>query len=150
MTVSLLLSSITGAIADLSIQDVTIKDHDGIAASWVSTPNVLYPNPEGFITNFRVEYDTLLRGDAPLWVLYTLNYRFLGTQLGDLATLPVAYTAMIEKVARVAAALIMEDAPYSGKVEMEVASIVVGARVDPAGNQFHGADIALNVKEMQN
>lgn len=151
MSVSLLLTSITDAISQLSISGVTIRDYDGITGSWKSTANVLYPNPEGFITNFSVTYPTVLRGAAaPADVRYTLNYRFLGTQLGDIGGMAKAYADMVDKVALVAAKMIETDAPYSGRVEMQLAGVTIGARTDPAGNVYHGADIALNVMEMQN
>jgi hypothetical protein len=148
----MLFSSVTAAIKNLTISGVTIKDYNGIAASWQSTPNVLYPNPEGFMTNFSLNYPTINRGaGAMVDISYDLNYRFLGTQVGNLGSLPVAYGDMVNKVLLIISALISEDAPYSGKVEMEVVPpISFGARADPAGNMYHGADITVRITEMQN
>lgn len=151
MSVSLLLPDITDAIHDLDISGVEIVDFDGIAVSWKSKANVLYPNPEGFVTNFNPEWLTLLQGnDAPLDVSYTLNYRFLGTQIGDLSNMAKAYALMVNQVVNILNTLLGTDRPYSGKVQMSVGSVTFGARTDPAGSVFHGADIALNVVEMQN
>ncbi len=151
MTITLQLASITDAIKDLSITGVTVKDYDGIAASWQSQPNVLYPNPEGFITEFSLDYKSLPRGaSADVDISYTLNYRFLGTLVGDLSHMPQAYGEMIDKVADILEVLITNHAPYAGTVDLEVGNISVGARSDPAGNIYHGADIALLVTEMQN
>ena len=152
MSVSLLLPDITAAIASIVISGVTIKDYDGIAANWQSTARVLYPNPEGFITDFAPEYFTLMRGaSAPMDAVYTLNYRYLDTAIGDLANLPYSYGQMIDKVMVIVAKLLETDTPYSGRVEMELKAIQsVGAKADPAGNMYHGADIALLIREMQN
>jgi hypothetical protein len=151
MTISLLLPSVAGAIANLTATGVTFKNYNGVVASWQSQPNVLYPNPEGFITGFVVTNLSFPRGASEQCdISYTLNYRFLGTQIGDLANLPAEYGAMIDKLMLVLAALITAHAPYSGAVDMTVGDISVGARSDPAGNLYHGADIALNITEMQN
>jgi len=151
VTISLLLSNITNAIANISITGVTVKDADEIAGSWQSLPNVLYPNPEGFITNFTLEYPTMLRGaNADVDVSYTLNYRFLSSAIGDLGNLPKQYGDLVAKVSSILEAMMSNDMPYSGLVEMEVGGITIGARADPVGNMYNGADIALNVTEMQN
>lgn len=153
MSVSLYLQSITNAIAAISISGVTVKDSDEIVASWAGTPNILYPNPndDGFITNFRIQYDSIMQGaDAPMTIGYTLNYRFLGTQIGDLATFPAEYANIVSKVAVIVNALITVPAPYSGRVELTIGGVTVGAKADPVGNMYHGADFALNITEMQN
>ena len=151
MSISLNLSNITAAIKNISVTGVTIKDYSGIAASWQSLPNVLYPNPEGFITNFTLDYQTVLRGGtAPVDVSYTLNYRYLGPEIGDLSQMPKEYSEMIVDLVLILNAMITTDAPYAGTVEMEVSTVLVGARSDPVGNVYHGADIALNITEMQN
>ena len=151
MTISSLLTDITNAIEALSINGVTIKDIDQISAQWKSQPNVLYPNPEGFLTNFTLEYQSFTRGaSSQVDIKYTLNYRFLGVEIGDLSNMPAAYSQMVDKVILIINAMITATAPYSGRVDMELAGVSFGARVDPAGNGFHGADIALNITEMQN
>lgn len=151
MAVSLKLTDIVDDIESLVIEGVTVVSLDGISASWAGKPFVLYPNPEGFITNFSLEFPSVLQGgNSPVDILYTLNYRFLSTQVGDMATLPVAYTKMVDKLTAVLNKLIETDSPYNGTVEMVVSGVTVGAREDPAGNMYDGADIALRIKEMQN
>ncbi len=152
MTISLNLANIANSIAAISIFGVTVKDKDEIVANWTSLPNVLYPKPDGWITEFSLEYDTVLRGtNAPITVIYTLNYRFLGVQSGDLSIFPIAYSSLIDKLILIINAMMAVDSPYSGKVEMELAGPVnIGPLSDPTGNMFFGADIALNIREMQN
>jgi hypothetical protein len=151
MAISSLLTTVTGAIDDLSISGVTIKNYDGIVANWASTPNVLYPNPENFLTNFSVDYQSFLHGaSAQVNFNYTLNYRFLGTQVGNLGNFPIAYGAMVDKVILIIAAIVTNHSYADGKASVELGPVTFGAREDPAGNMYHGADIALNVTEMQN
>lgn len=151
MTISSLLANITDAIAGISVTGVTIRDKDELAGSFIAKPNTLYPNPEGFITDFGLEYESFTRGASALVnIRYTLNYRFIGTAVGDLGTMGAAYSDMLNKVVLIINAMITATAPYDGKVDMELGAVTVGAREDPAGNVYHGADIPLKISEMQN
>lgn len=151
MTISSLLSNITDAIATISVSGVTIRDKDELTGSFVAKPNTLFPNPEGFITDFSLDYESFTRGASALVnINYTLNYRFIGTAIGDLGTMGAAYNDMINKVVLIINAMISTTAPYDGKVDMELRGVTIGAREDPAGNVYHGADIALRISEMQN
>ena len=99
MTISSLLTTITNDIAGLSITGVTMKDYDEIVSSWKATPNVFYPNPENFITNFRIDYQSFQHGaSAQVNFSYTLNYRFLGTQVGNLGNMATAYKDVVDKL----------------------------------------------------
>jgi len=119
MTISSLLTTVTGDIANLSISGVKIVNYNGIVASWIAQPNVLYPNPENFITNFRVEYQSFLHGaSAQVNFNYTLNYRFLGTQLGNLSNFPVAYSAVVDKYLLILAAIVTNHSAASGKADL--------------------------------
>lgn len=151
MTISTLFATVTDFIENLTITGVTIKDFDELSPSWVSTPNILYPNPEGFLTDLRLEYQSFPHGaDAKVNILYTLNYRFLGTQIGVGASLLTGYAAMVSKVILIINAIVTNHTAGSGAVEIELGGVTFGAREDPSGNGFHGADIAINVMEMQN
>lgn len=151
MTVSLNLANVANAIAAISISGVTVKDKDEIVGSWTPLPNVLYPRPDGWITNFRIEYVSIEQGaNAKMNILYTLNYRFLGVQAGDLSIFPAAYSALVDKLILIVNAIVALDAPYSGSVQLEISGVEIGPRTDPAGNNFFGADFAVNIMEMQN
>jgi hypothetical protein len=151
MTVSLYLASIADAISQISISGVTVKDKDQIAGSWVSAPNVLYPKPDGWITGFGLEFATVLQGAlAPMDISYTLNYRFLGTQVGDIATFPIQYSDLIDKFIVIVNTIIANPAPYSGRVEMILGNVDIGPKQDPVGNNYFGVDFALRIKEVQN
>lgn len=151
MTFSLSLAGVADAISSITISGVTVKDKDQLSGTWLSLPNVLYPNPDNWITNFAIRYDALMQGAAaPATITYTLNYRFLGVQVGDIGAFPVSYSALVDKVIAIINAIEAVYAPYTGKVEMILGGVSIGARTDPAGNNYFGADIALNISEMQN
>ena len=153
MTISTLFTSITDAISNISIAGITVLDYDEIASNFQMKPYVLYPNPaeNGFVTNFGVSYNSFDQGANGLTdISYTLHYRFLATQIGDMLSFTKAYGYMLDGLVKIINALITTDAPYSGRVDMQLASVSVGARTDPSGIGFHGADIALKITEMQN
>jgi hypothetical protein len=151
MTTSLYLANIADAISNISVSGVTVKDKDQIVGDWKSIPNVLYPNPDGWITDFSIRFDTVLQGSsAPATVFYTLNYRFLGVQIGDISVFPVSYSGLVEKIILIINAIIATPSPYSGLVEMKIGNVSLGARTDPAGNNYFGADLAFIISEMQN
>lgn len=151
MTVSLNLANVANAISSLNISGVTVKDKDEVVGTWTSLPNVLYPKPDEWITNFSIRYDSVMQGvTAPMTIFYTLNYRFLGVRAGDISIFPVAYSDLVEKIITIVNAIIGLHAPYSGRVQLKIAGVSIGPRTDPAGNNFFGADFALSVEEMQN
>jgi hypothetical protein len=153
MAISLHLKDIADAISAISITGVTVKDVNQLSGSWVSLPNVLYPNIDGpWVTDFSLDYKAFVRGvSAPVNPSYTLHYRFLGVAVGDLAILPAAYNDLIDKVILIINAIMGEDDPYSGGVNMELDDISdLHPLPDPAGNMFYGCDFALRVEEIQN
>lgn len=151
MTVSLYLANIANSISQIAITGVTVKDKDEMAGAYTGTPNVLYPRPEDWISNFRIQFDTVMQGaTAPMTIFYTLNYRFLGTAIGDISTFPIGYSDLVDKLVLILNALIAVPAPYSGKVELIVSGVTIRPLPDPAGNMYFGADIALDISEMQN
>ena len=151
MAISSLLTTVTSAIESISISGVTVRDYDGVVVNWVSTPNVLYPNPDNFLTNFSLEYKSFTHGaSAQVDFSYTLNYTFLGTQVGNIGNFPTAYKDLVDKVVLIINAIVTNHSAASGDASIELGAVAFSALNDPAGNQYHGANIAINVTEMQN
>lgn len=149
MTITLYLSQVTSDIAALNVPGITFIDYDGIVSSWKAKANVFYPNQEGFITDFKAEWQSFEKGaGAAVDILYTLHYRFLGVQIGDSSTVITAYPDMVNNMTEIIETLLETDRPYSGRVDMSVSEMTFGVRADPVGNMYYGADIALNVREM--
>lgn len=151
MTVSLNLANVAGAISNISVSGVTVKNKDEVAGSWTSKPNVLFPNPENWVTGFSMTWDALLQSaEAPMTISYTLNYRFLGVAVGDISAMPVSYSALVDKLILIINAIISTPAPYSGRIEMKIGDVSIGPKIDPAGNNYYGADFSVSISEQQN
>lgn len=151
MSFSCHIVDIANAISNISISGVTVKDKDEVVASWLEQPNVLYPLPEAWINDFGVRFDAITRGAAaPSTVNYRLTYRFLGTQVGDLSTFPQGYSNVVDKLVLIVNAFMTLDSPYSGGMDLKIDSVSIGPRIDPAGNNYFGADISLLIEEQQN
>ncbi len=149
MTFTLQLATITSAIAGLTISGVTIKDTNLIAESWKSLPAVLYPNPnaDGFITGFNIEYEKYISDLlSPITASYDLHYRYLDSQIGDMANFSAAYGQVATRLATILNALV-EAANDVADIDIKVGEVSIGNKQDPAGNQYHGADFALNIVE---
>jgi len=154
MSYTLRMSDIVSAISQLNIPNVSIKNLEQIASSWTSTNKVLYPNPnqDGFITGFTMEWERDIADNITLrQASYTLNYRYLGTQIGDLSNFSKAYGDVAADLAVITNALVNAAQSILGSTQGQVTlgSISIGNKQDPAGNQFHGADFAINVIETQ-
>jgi hypothetical protein len=153
MAFSLQLANIVDAIAAVSISGVTVKDVDQVAGSFLGQSSILYPNIDGpFVTDFSLDYQVIGRGaNAAVNVFYTLNYRYLYVQVGDIAILPKAYNDVFTKLIAVLNAFAGLSNPYSGAVIMEIAAVTdLHPLPDPVGNMFYGFNIALRVEEIQN
>jgi hypothetical protein len=147
----LYLAYIADAIAAISISGVTVKDKDQIVGTWISSPGVLFPNPENWITDFGVEFASLLQGvEAPINVSYTLNYRYLGSIVGDISSFPSAYSALVDKLVLIINAMLAVSSPYSGRINMVLGPVDIGPKEDLQGDTYFGADIALRIEELQN
>ena len=153
MTIACKLSEIADAISGISISGVTVLDRNQVVPAWPLTANVLYPKPDGLVSDIVPTYVSLSHDSgAQIDLTYTLTYRFLGVRVASDGTFQaVNYSDLIDKAILIVNAMIAVHAPYSGKVDMTFGGISnVGALTDPAGNLSYGCDITLNITEQQN
>jgi|SRR5262245_13422905 len=147
------IDEICNSISEISVDGITFKDKNDVAASWIGQANIFYPNPNqgNFITNFNLEYDSVLQGaSAPMTISYTLNYVFLYVQIGDLSGFTPSFSEIVTRAQTLIEAIVDNPAPYSGQIEMKAGAMSVGPVQDPVGNFYHGAEFSLNIVEMQN
>lgn len=149
---SMQADTIATSIAGLSVPGVTIKDLDGIPeeAQARDCP-LLYPKPDGFMSNLRVERDSFGAGsEARKTVRYTLNYAYLHAPVGEGRGLFDVYAAMVGNTLAILDALLADDA-LNGAVDITPGSVVrFGLVNDPAGGWFHGCVLGLDVVEFVN
>ena len=144
MAISCQLATVADSISKLSISGITIRDIDALSTSWQGLPNVLYPKPDGFVTNIQVESVELTRSKYDLH--YTLNYRYLYVALGSDAVLFAGYATFIANIILIVNAIITNH-NVTGAIDLTLGGVTVGPMQDPAGNMYHGADIQINVME---
>lgn len=152
MTVSLALATVADSISKISITGVTVKDANELSASWKALPNVLYPRPDGFVTNFRFKVDSYgINGAEKGTFTYTLTYRFLGTAVGNAGTFGTAYNDALSKIIAIVNAVVADDTITGATKDFRLGTVTnIGPLPDPAGNVFHGADITFLVEEFVN
>lgn len=147
------LSTVTDSISQLDVAGVKILDIDEINAEIQERDcPVLLPEVANFMGDVVVERDS--SGDPSIAlkrITYTLNYVFLYTRAGAtrLAELE-KYGDMCEKVGLILDAIIAND-DITGAVDMwPVAVTEFGPVPDPAGNNFLGCRIQVQILEFIN
>ena len=149
---TLAISTICDSISSLSVSGLTIKDLNEIpeAVTGRDCP-VIYPKPDGFVTNFEMVRDSFGGGStAKMTVTYDLTYRLLGAPLASGRGLFDSYSLMVEKVYAFIDAVLAIDT-MAGLVDITPADTTAfGPVSDPAGGMFHGADVILHVMEFAN
>jgi hypothetical protein len=143
--VSIPISTITAAIAGLTISGVTVLDTNALRDAMVDIDlPCLAPRPYSFVNLQPVERDTFgAAAVARKTVLFSLNYRYfhapVGQGLGEYETFPGFLTNLFA----LADALIAADA-LGGTVDMNLASMPdLGVVQDGANTNFWGADVEI-------
>jgi len=144
--------TIADSISKLSITGINIRDLDKIPAVVRNRDcPILYPRPDGFISGF--EPDRITTGDgssAKMDVRYTLTYTFLESPIGSDRGLFGVYPSFVANVAKILDAILLND-KITGAVDIRAVDVgAFGPVADPAGNAFHGCDIAIEILEFVN
>jgi hypothetical protein len=150
MTIQLNLVLVADSISKLSIPGVTIKDVDQIAENTTVLTPILYPRPNGYLSNFRATDGRTFgsMGTEQLTITYDLTYRYLHAPIGGgLGGLFNVYGGLITNVATIAKAILMNDV-ITGAVDVQLKDVAsIGPVSDPAGNVYHGCDLVLHIRE---
>lgn len=147
---ALALTTITNSIAALSVSGVTLKDIDEIPETATGLGPVIYPKPDGFVTDFTVERNSFGGGStAKMTATYNLTYRFCHSPVGSGRFLEF-YDDMVTKAFLFLDAVIAVDV-MTGLIDLQVDdTLSFGPVMDPSGAVFHGCDIVLRVMEFIN
>lgn len=148
MTITSTIATVADSISNLSISGVTIKDIDQIPDSARMLTPLLIPQPNNFITDLQVSFETFgSNGSAKINTTYTLNYVFLFCEVGSGLGSFAAFSGLIGKLQDILVAINSNDA-ITGAVDMKIGSIGnIGVITDPAGNEFWGLEFSLRVLE---
>lgn len=144
------LSTVTAHIAGLTISGVNVKDIDDLADSYtVRDCPVMFPFSwsDGTITR-----DSQGPGSAGLKTLvYRITYLYLHQPVGATRFLSGAMPGIAANLAAIYTALETNDAPGSATVDMRLIGFSpVGEYADPAGNQYLGCELTLEIMEYVN
>jgi hypothetical protein len=143
------LTTITNAIAGLTISGVTIRDMHDIPNAVAEYP-ILYPEPVNFIADLSVTRMAQITAATSWNVEYTLTYTFMFAPLGSGRGMDL-FSPMLTKAMVVVDAIIAAVAGVSGAVTCYLVGIATpGPMSDPSGNQFFGTQIRLRIMEMIN
>src|SRR3990172_10312405 len=136
---TLAISTICDSISSLSVSGLTIKDLNEIpeAITGRDCP-VIYPKPDGFVTNFEMVRNSFGGGStAMMTVTYDLTYRLLGAPLASGRGLFDSYSMMVEKVYAFIDAILMIDT-MDGLIDIVPADATAfGPATHPAAPIFH-------------
>ena len=149
MTIDINLEDVASAIAALSIAGVTVRDIDSIPVNAKMMIPVLYPVPNGFVTDLTWSRETFgTESVHAMNLTYVLHYKYLHAIVGSGGSLLSVYGAMIRNIIKIIKA-ILEDSDLGGAVDVTLNTISdIGVHTDPAGEmQFHGVDITIKVLE---
>jgi len=140
-------TAVATAISGLSISGVTIKDLDKIPDSAEGLCPIIFPQPDGFISNIRPESQSLgSLGTQKENVTYSLHYVYLFSEVGSGISAFTPYSPLITQLTTVINAILNNDV-VSGLVDMQLESMEVGQVNDPAGVPFWGALFSLTCLE---
>ena len=148
---ALQISTICESIAALDIDGVNILDIDRIPEQADSRRAVIFPKPDGFVTNFVMVRDSFGGGStAEMTVTYRLNYRLCYAPISTDRGLFAVYPDMVAAAFRFLDAILAINT-MTGLVDITPFDILsFGPVADPAGSMFHGCDIILEIKEFVN
>jgi len=149
---SLAITTISNAVAALSVSGLTIKDVDEIpqAVNNRDCP-LLVPNPDNYVSGFYVVSDSFGIGSGHKWTAqYTLNYILLYAAVGaGRTTVMEKYSGMVSTAFAFFDALFAANS-LSGSVDFEPGMIDGFGMVDMASVSFHSCNVSLKVKEFIN
>lgn len=144
-------SSITAGIAALTVTGVKILDIGAIPEQIQPRTNdipILYPHPDGFMAGGTAQQASVTFGTPTgrFWFFErTLKYVYLHAAVGSGRGIADHYPAMLSNIDALMTALV--DLDVSGVDVMTVNTGAFGVLTDPAGQQYFGFTLDINVRE---
>jgi hypothetical protein len=150
MTIAIRLATVASSIAAIKISGVTVRDIEQIPEDASKSLPILYPKPDGYISNMVFERLSFGGGGAAaMSISYTLTYRYLHAIAGARLGLFSVYADMVANIAKILVAILDND-DITGALDMVLEGVSnIGPLTDPAGQiTYHGVDITLRVTEL--
>jgi hypothetical protein len=139
MTIVISPTTVSAAIAGLSITGVTIKDIDEMPDSVNMLTPLIVPQPNNFISAVRPQRQSFGSGGTQkMDFTYSLNYQFIHSPVGSGINAFAPYNDVITKLVSIINTILNNDT-VNGLVDMGLQEIgQVGIITDPAGDQYWG------------
>ena len=144
------IANVIAGIAQLEPSGVTILGTDKIPNEWNGRNPIMFPDPSGPISNLIIDPQTLCDSATATKanVTYTLNYVYLHSPVGSGRGIYTEVPALITNMVAIVAAICAKFSIDSYAVDMKPRIPgEVGVLEDPAGNQFWGCRLALDILE---
>lgn len=150
-------TTIAKNIADLTLTynnaEIPIRDIDAIPKEVTGRKApIIIPNPDNFVSDINIVRDSQGGGAVAMQtVMYVLTYRLYYAKVGSgRAGSLDHYDDMIGACMAFYDLIVLND-DIEGAIDIRPGSIPeIGLVLDPAANEFHGADITILVKEFVN
>jgi hypothetical protein len=145
MSTTVDFTTVTNAIAALSIAGVTIKDIDEIPEAMGLDAVVLTPRAQNFVTGLTVTPSELSK--QKLDVSYVLNYQYFQQAPAAVGGVVSVMSDLISKLALVIVAF-CNDATLAGAMDNGTPAVgPVGIIRDASGNVYYGCEISIKVMQ---
>lgn len=146
---SVQFATIAQSIADIDLMSRGIhsKSADNIPSNGLTECPYFAPRPRGFITDVQFSRAAFGSGGTePMDLVYTMHWQYFHAPIGQVLTFS-SYAALLENLAYIVEQIANNDAP-EGSIDVQLLTIedIAGIQ-DPAGNNFHGVEIAIQIKE---
>jgi hypothetical protein len=147
---ALQLEAVATAISGLTVTGLTVKDLNEIPEAFGMGGPTMFPNPDGFITDFNVQRVSFGMNTAKMTATYRLNYLLAYSPVGGTLKQFEAYARMVGLAIDIIDA-ILALASLNGAVTFEIPVIgEFGIVNDPAGNARWGCGVSVSITEFVN
>jgi hypothetical protein len=108
---------------------------------------ILFPQPKGFMSDPKVEYETFGLATAPKKTIdYNLTWTYCHTQIVQGRSILDVYADLVDSVCKIIDVLVEQDTNMGYDVKFGGLSDL-GPVGDPNGNFFHGCTFTMHVSE---
>jgi hypothetical protein len=146
MSYNVNFDTVANSISNVALTGITILDLDEIPVNALMVCPVLFPRPDGYVSNLTVTNNAFGSGAAkPITLEYDLTYVYAHCPIGANLDFGV-YNGMVSNSAAIMSKFIESDA-IAGVTDLTIGAVTFGPVVDPAGNSYHGCEVVFHIQQ---
>ena len=142
-------ATIAQSIADIDLvsRGIRSKSADNIPVNGLTECPYFAPRPRDFITDIQFSREAFgSNGTEPMNLTYTMHWQYFHAPVGQALSFS-SYEDLISNLAYILEQIADNDAP-EGAIDMRIFNVDTIAGIqDPAGNNFHGVELSIQVTE---